>query len=76
MSNNNIDHMLSMRAQTLSGGNNYGTTNDNGNLALLNDKNQSQEETKSPFLQPLNLCLLVSIIVILFILFLLMVIYK
>jgi hypothetical protein len=75
MSNNNVDRMLSLRAATLSGNNNYGTTENNNNVPepLYNEEKNSY---MSLLATPLNLCLLISSVVILFVLFLLMVIYK
>jgi hypothetical protein len=69
---NNIDNILAMRAQTLRGNNNYSSVPNNDNPEAY----QEPTETKSAFLQPLNLCLLISTVIMLFIIFLLIVIYK
>ena len=78
MSNNNIDRMLSMRAQTLSGNNNYGATDNNNEVQVEVQQYNYEDENslKNLLLKPLNLGLLIATVVILFILFILMVIYK
>jgi hypothetical protein len=77
MSNNNIDRMLSMRAQTLSGNNNYGGTDcNNAEVEVQQNNYEDENSLKNLLLKPLNLSLLIGTIVILFILFILMVVYK
>jgi hypothetical protein len=68
---NNIDHILAIRAQTLSN-NNYNPVPQNDNQEIYQDS----KEIKNLLLQPLNLCLLITTIVMIFILFLLIIIYK
>ena len=74
---NNLNHILSMRAQTLARSNSENSNNipTNNDFQPVEYDGNNDNEPKVIF-TPLNICLLVTTCIILFLLFLLIVIYK